>query len=111
MQHSPGGQHGVGLIEAGHGLPQIHRDALSDARGDPQHSPFTARARQHAPLQRAGRRPEINRRHHPAAKNLPAEFHGDFKEIITEKPRAVPDQQLNGCLRAEQAFRPRPQRR
>jgi hypothetical protein len=39
-----------------------------------------------------------------------AEFHGYFQEILTVKPRAMPDQQLNRSLRGEKAFRPRAQR-
>ena len=34
----------------------------------------------------------------------------DVQEILAVKPRAVPDQQLNGRLQAQQAFRPRPHR-
>ena len=76
-----------------------------------QHPPLTARARQRPRQQRAGRRLEVDRRHFTAPLVIPwPEFHGYFQEILAVKPRAVPDQQLNRCLRAEKAFRPRPQR-
>src|SRR6266567_4902479 len=45
-----------------------------------------------------------------AAEYLPAELHGDFEKVLAEEPRPVPDQQLNGRLQAQQAFRPHPQR-
>jgi hypothetical protein len=31
-------------------------------------------------------------------------------KVLAEKPRPVPDQQLNSRLQAQQAFRPNPQR-
>jgi len=111
MQHRHRGQTGVVLIKAGHHFPQIDRHPLGDARGDPQHPPLTARARQRASLQRARRRCEVDRRHLPAAEYLLARLHRDCKEILAGKPRTVPDQQLNSRLQAQQAFRPRPQRR
>ena len=110
MQHRRRGQNGVILIKAGHRLPQINRHPLGDARGDPQYPPLTARARQHPRLQRARRRHEVDRRHLLAAEYLPAGFHSDCEKIRTEKPTAVPDQQINSRLQAQQAFRPRPQR-
>src|SRR6266480_771800 len=36
------------------------------------------------------------------AEYLPAGFHGNGKEILAGKPPAVPDQQLNGRLQAQQ---------
>jgi hypothetical protein len=69
-----------------------------------------ARARQLARLQRAGYRLEVNRRHHPAAEDFPAEFHGNFPEIAAVQPQPVPDQQLSDRLRAQQALRPHAKR-
>jgi hypothetical protein len=71
---------------------------------------LAGRARQRARLQRAGRRLEVDRRHYPAAEYLRADFHGNAEEIPAEKPPAVRDQQLNSCLRAQQALCPYPQR-
>jgi hypothetical protein len=80
---------------------------LIKVREDPA---LAARAWQHTCLQRTGHRHEIDRRYRPATECLPAEFHGDFEKVLTQEPRPVSDQQLNGRLQAQQAFRPHPQR-
>jgi hypothetical protein len=110
VQHRHRGQHRVILIQAGHRLAQIDRHPAGDARGDPQHPPLTATARQNPRFQRAGRRLEVDRRQHGAASDFLAEFHSYFQEILTVKPRAVADQQINRSLRGEKAFRPCSQR-
>ena len=110
VQHRRRGQHRVLLIQAGHRLAQIDRHPAGDARGETPDPPLTARARQHPRFQRAGRRLEVDRRQYRAATDFLAEFHGYFQGILTVKPRAVADQQLNRSLNGEKAFRPRPQR-
>ena len=106
-----GGQDGVTLVQASHGLPQIDQHATGNARRDPQHLPLATRARQPAVIQRGDRAAQVDRRTSPCHQRPPAAFHGCLHEILAGKPRAVPDQQLNRCLRAEKAFRPRAQRR
>jgi hypothetical protein len=41
-QHSPGHQHTVARIQAGHGLAQIQPDALGDTRRDQQDLDLTS---------------------------------------------------------------------
>src|ERR1019366_4278875 len=73
------------------------RSAASASRQNTAARPHPAR-----PPQPRSRPPHL-----PAAEYLPAGFHGNVEEIPAEKPRAVPDQELNSRLRGKQAFRPR----
>jgi hypothetical protein len=64
-----------------------------------------------SPLQGAGGRREIHRRHLLAAEHLPADLHRDPPEVLPQQSGPVPDQQLSGRLRRKPALRPRAHRR
>jgi hypothetical protein len=97
-------------VQAAHGIAQIHRAALGQARGQPQHARFAARARQPARLQRCHRASQSIH-----AIGVPSDSPRRLDEPVDEvgpfKPAAVADQQLNRSLSGIQAPGVGPQRR
>jgi hypothetical protein len=97
------------FVEAGQGVPQIHRDALGDAGRDQQDLPLICRARQHPRPQRLDRRHEIHRDQLFTGEHVPRPTHSHVTEVSAPQPLSVTDQQLNSRLQTQQAARPRPQ--
>jgi hypothetical protein len=109
VQYGLGDQDDIGLIQPRHRVPQVQRDPISDARGDPQDLRFAVRTRQPPrPKRRHHRRP-VDERHRRAVGDALAGLDELANEITTQQPANMADQQPDSRLSAVQTPSVRPQ--
>ena len=110
VQHRDRDPDRVVLIQPAHQVAQRDRHPGRDARRQRQDLLLARRARQAARPPRGQRRLEVHRHHRRAGDAIAAGRQGSSCEVGARRPGAVPDQQLNRCLQAQQAPGPYPHR-
>ena len=103
-QHGTSHQNTVEGIQTAHRVTQIQRHALSDTRRNQQNPTLTGRAHQLPGLHRIRRRVPVHPRQHTLADQprIGPHPHEPPDESSAVQPHPMPDQQLNGRLRAQQ---------